>query len=221
MSIKYLALRLRGWLQSWGTHGTQYNRDTGFFPTKSAIAGLCASALGIGRGSPGEPGFLEQFNRLKMDVLRKRKPHPRWEGETIDINLLSDYHTVRDTKKAGGGSKDCHPYTCFFLTDADFGVILEGEEDFLNRVGDALRDPKWILYFGRKCCLPSGPVYQGVYTTREEAEREFTEAGAGIMTQRDTEEFTEGNDNIFDVPLSFARADRRYAKRRVYTGPYK
>jgi len=43
----YLALRIKGLLQSWGSHTHEDYRDTYSFPTKSAIVGLIGNAKGL------------------------------------------------------------------------------------------------------------------------------------------------------------------------------
>jgi hypothetical protein len=45
-----------------------------------------------------------------------------------------------------------------YLADASFLVALQGLPDTIRRCADALQDPKWPIYLGRKSCPPSMPV---------------------------------------------------------------
>ena len=65
----FLALHLKGPLQSWG-FDSQYNRrNTGLMPTKSAIAGICCAALGYARGTEKEHKFLSSFGKVRMTAI--------------------------------------------------------------------------------------------------------------------------------------------------------
>ncbi len=104
----YLALRLKGPLQSWG-FDSQYNRrNTGLMPTKSAIAGICCAALGFTRGSKKEQLFLASFGKVPMIAIAI--PHNGTKKE-LPVRRLQDYHTIQNTKTAEGKSKECH-ITC-------------------------------------------------------------------------------------------------------------
>ena len=69
MLTKFLALRLSGVLQSWGYNSEYTYRNTGLFPTKSAVLGLCCAAKGLNRGSDEEREFLEAV----ADCLRSQR----------------------------------------------------------------------------------------------------------------------------------------------------
>ena len=45
-----------------------------------------------------------------------------------------------------------------YLLDARFGVLIEGPAALLEEIAAALRNPKWGVWLGRKCCLPASPV---------------------------------------------------------------
>jgi hypothetical protein len=83
-----------------------------------------------------------------------------------------DYHTVgagigivkadgKGIKRTGGGKSDppeTLPTRRYYLCDASFLVALQGHPDLVQLVADALQDPHWPVYLGRKCCPPSMPV---------------------------------------------------------------
>lgn len=209
-----LALRLEGPMQSWGCDSQFNRRDTGFIPTKSGVAGMCCAALGHDRGSDAEQRFLESFNRLVMTAFAI----PRAPGlNEVSIRRLTDYHTVQNTRTADGKNKDCHITHRTYLLDASFGVLLEGVRVFLQPLAQALADPVWGIWLGRKTCIPSAPVLVGLYNTQDEALH--AQVGnrplSSFTRQQDVSFFSEGRDSLSDNALSFASSARRFAPRRV------
>lgn len=138
-----LLIRLAGPMQAWGTQSRFDMRDTGLEPSKSAVVGLLAAALGRARGEP-----IDDLASLNMGV---RVLH---EGV-----LSHDYHTVLDVPKASGAAPDTVVSQRYFLADAEFLVALQhGERGRLARLDDALRRPRWPLYLGRRAFPPTAPI---------------------------------------------------------------
>jgi len=50
----------------------------------------------------------------------------------------------------------------FYLADAVFMAVLEGEPELLSVLDDALRRPHFPLFLGRRSCPPVGPVPLGL-----------------------------------------------------------
>src|SRR5437016_6166056 len=149
----FLTLRLEGPLQSWG-FDSQYNRrNTGLMPTKSAIAGMCCAALGLPRGSDKEHKFLASFRTVRMTAIAI--PRKRVKKE-LPVRRLQDYHTVRNTRRATGAiNDDCVLTHRQYLTDAAFGVLLEGDAVLLAEIASGLANPQWGIWLGRTTCIPS------------------------------------------------------------------
>lgn len=219
---KYLALRLLGPLQSWG-FDSQYNRrNSGLMPTKSALAGMCCAALGFGRGSEEERMFLADFVVVRMTtiaiprVVEHGFANPAKKMK-LSVRRLQDWHTVQNTKRADGGMKDCHITYRQYLTDASFGVLIEGDAVVLKQIAEALADPKWGVWLGRKTCIPSAPVLAGLCESRNEALRLLIgeEPLESFTRQEDAESFAEGRDSLPDQPVSFASDGRLFAPRRI------
>lgn len=212
----FLALRLEGPLQSWGFDSLYNRRNTGLMPTKSAVAGMCCAALGLPRGSDGENGFLIKFNALKMTALAI----PRiCHGTELPVRRLRDYHTVQDTRKASGAiSNDCVLTDRQYLTDAAFGVLLEGDTAFLEGIAAAIADPVWGLWLGRKTCMPSAPIFAGLKENLDDALHLIIDKPIeSYARQEEVDDFTEGRDSLPDSPVSFAAERRLFAPRRVRT----
>ncbi|HPY94759.1 MAG TPA: type I-E CRISPR-associated protein Cas5/CasD [Clostridia bacterium] len=196
-----LLLRLTAPLQAWGVQSKFDRRDTQRAPTKSAVIGMLAAALGLKRDSARVP---ELAARLRFGVRVDRAG-----------SLLRDYHTAASAKSA----YVTHRY---YLCDALFLVGLEGEEGLLRELEAALRAPWFPLYLGRRSCPPAGPLVLGIREgrgLREALENEpLLRASAGVDTLRLLLEGGEGDAPGYlqqDQPLSFNPARRLYDYRRV------
>lgn len=214
---RFLALRLEGPMQSWG-FDSQYNRrNTGLMPTKSAIAGMCCAALGLSRGCGAEQEFLSAFKWVKMTAIAMPRKNKR--GKDNPVRRLQDYHTVQNTRTAEGKIKDCHITHRQYLTDAAFGVVLEGNAAVLEKIADALADPVWGLWLGRKTCIPTAPVLAGLKGTEPEALRLLIGENPldSFVQQVEIRNFEEGRDSLPDAPVSFASDRRLFSPRRVLT----
>jgi CRISPR system Cascade subunit CasD len=212
----WLTLRLEGPLQSWG-FDSQYNlRKTSMMPTRSGIFGLFCAALGADRGSAEEQRILGSLAKVKMTTIAIPR---KVRGRSLPMRRITDYHTVMGTRKADGGLKDCHITHRYYLADAAFGVLLEGILGNLQEVAQGLQDPRWGLWLGRKCCVPSAPVLVGLFQERETAIRSLLgdEPIEAFTRQEEVSEFSEGRDSLVDLPLSFHPARRRFTLRRVRT----
>lgn len=213
----YLALRLEGSLQSWG-FDSQYNRrNTGLMPTKSAIAGMCCAALGHHRGSEEERAFLLLFGAVSMTTIAIPRKGTK---KDLSVRRLQDYHTVQNTRRASGAiNNDCVLTHRQYLSDASFGVLLEGETVLLKQIADALENPVWGVWLGRKTCVPTAPVLAGLKADRDDALRLLIgEKSLDMFTrQEDVKDFADGRDSLPDMPGSFASDRRVFSPRRVIT----
>lgn len=217
----FLALRLEGPLQSWG-FDSQYNRrNTGLMPTKSAIAGICCAALGYGRGTKQEQEFLASFTNVRMTAIAiPRTIEKRDKQHKLAVRRLQDYHTVQNTRRATGAiNTDCVLTYRQYLTDAAFGVLLEGDAKVLAAIADALANPVWGVWLGRKSCIPTTPVLAGLRASRDEAVQLLIgDASLGeYARQVEAENFADGRDSLPDMPVSFASERRTFSPRRVVT----
>lgn len=241
----FLALRLESPLQSWG-FDSQYNRrNTGLMPTKSAIAGMCCAALGYPRGCEEEKEFLEAFSKVRMTSISIPR---QITTKDLSVRRLQDYHTVgggydpdnpaerhcitvtaKDKKPKARDKQTVVTYRQY-LSDASFGVLLEGDADLMGKLAIALADPKWGVWLGRKTCLPSAPVLAGfkgewdkvrhlVKETQEDALHYLIGKKPIELFTRQVEldNFTDGRDTLPDTPVSFATEHRLFSPRRVRT----
>ena len=52
----------------------------------------------------------------------------------------------------------------WYLQDASFLVVLQTAESWQQRIMDAMAAPVWCMYLGRKNCVPSRPVWDGIHS---------------------------------------------------------
>lgn len=161
---QYLIFQLHGPMASWGVDAPGEVRHSHELPSRSALLGLLAAALGIRRD---EEERLNDFNQHYAFLLCASK-EPRW---------ARDYHTVqmpKEVRKARYFSRreelrDPELLSALiskrdYYTDAWWMVALEQTPDApysLEQLQDALQHPVFPLYLGRKShplALPLAPL---------------------------------------------------------------
>lgn len=223
-----LALLLDGPMQSWGHASRFERRTTALHPTRSAVFGLISAALGIDKHGPGEAAQLARFAALRVTTAKLDKRDRR--GEKLPIQRLEDYHTVTGIRRASGKVDDDATVQTYrhYLLDARFGVLLEGSAALLEEIATALRNPKWGLWLGRKCCLPASPIFVALGPDSAQAWSELLRrAGyAGTETRAQFDQVIEvtagdpGADMIEDTPVAFgAPLGERHASRFIRRVP--
>lgn len=206
-----LVLRLAGPLQSWGAHSRFSRRETEPLPTKSGILGLLAAARGMRRTDP-----TEDLLGLELAVRTEQQGVP-----------LRDFHTAHHQI-----SGKAMPLTDrYYWSDAVFTAYIGGERSMLEGLAEALRDPKYPLYLGRRSCVPEGrmvlaltddSVADAVLRTPwspgfsgRRANRHV--ASVFLPVQADLSVFPDAvaSKELSDVPLSWDPELRRYGSRMV------
>ena len=133
---KVLVLRMAGPMQSWGSSSRFTRRSTEAFPTKSGILGLLAAAQGRRRTDP-----IEDLAQLRVAVRVDQR------GE-----LLRDFHT------AHRGSESMPLSERYYRADAAFAGFVEGPNDLIDGLSQAILRPAFPLYLGRRSCPPTMPL---------------------------------------------------------------
>lgn len=220
--MKSVLLRLEGPLQAWGTQGRFSIRDTEAEPSKSGVLGLVGAALGMSRDDDAQ---LSALAGLRMATRVDREGVP-----------LRDYHTAGGGRFRGvdfevNGAAGTVLTDRHYLADASFLVALGGDDAVVERVAAALRNPVWPLFLGRKACVPSTPIFEGVFDgapeeavkrhpLRAEAGRAADEREAASPKLRLVLEAAPelpGARPRSDVPVSFRLYARQHARRFVTT----
>lgn len=207
--MKFLALRMSGALQSWSPTSRFTTRTAGSFPTLSGTLGIVASAMGFDRDNP------EGLTKLEGLTLAVR----------IDASgtVLRDYHTVEYKK----GEKKLTDR--FYLQNAKFYALLyspQGQDGLLHEIESALRQPKNILFLGRKSCPPSESIIVGVIEADNVSDaleslplmQSETEAGEASEVRLDAWIPGDSGSEITlvpDVPVSFDSRRREHTSRVI------
>lgn len=229
-------------MQSWGFASRFTRRTTALHPTKSGVAGLLAAALGYDKHGADEPAQIARLAALTCTTVTLPKPGKR---EELPILRLSDYHTVAFTAEADVSpsrrrkllAKANYPISAedrgsemlptdrHYLLDSRFGVLLEGEADFLAEIATALQNPRWGLWLGRKCCIPASPLLAGIGTSAAEALKLLL-SRCGLDESLSLEHFDHVIENpsedaadaewLTDQPVAFGAAiGQRHEPRRI------
>ncbi|MFJ5726392.1 type I-E CRISPR-associated protein Cas5/CasD [Streptomyces sp. NPDC093149] len=170
-------LRLTGPMQSYGTSSQWEERATRSRPTKSAVVGLVANALGLSIDAPlhdlTQMVFAVRADRPGQQMADEQTagggrfpptgptaPNPdHWYGAPRDPDM-SPEGTLRASRKKG--SRDPVLITKHYLIDAAFLAGLSTENTQLaHTIDTALRQPARLLFLGRHCCPPARPVAHG------------------------------------------------------------
>jgi len=221
----FLALLLDGPLQSWGSESRFQRRTTGLHPTKSGVVGMLCAAMGLAKGSVQEREVLPELAKLEMTSIVI--PRERSNGP-IPVLRVEDFHTVLGTRRASGvENTDPVVTNRQYLADARFGLILEGDRRLLERVGDALKDPRWGVWLGRKSCVPAEPIYRGLFDDDTEAQHALIgdRPVRKYTTIKEARDFAQGTDSLRDQPVSFGDGTssgpekREFAMRRIRLEP--
>jgi CRISPR system Cascade subunit CasD len=224
MPLASLALCFDAPMQSWGQRSRFVVRDTAAEPTKSGVVGLIAAALGIGRN---DDAAIAELAQLRMGVRVDR------EG-TVE----RDYHTVQNVPDTEGKHNRGVESWRYYLADALFLTVIEGQETELRRLHQALANPRWPLYLGRRAFLPArsivgrgdqpgtirSPIEEVLATypwlENQPHIRSAAERGEPrwLRTVTDTSAADPAAELRNDYPLSFAAGNRRHGPRFVRTG---
>jgi len=160
----FLVFQLQGVMASWGDIAVGEHRPSQGHPSKSAVLGLLAAALGIER--------QDDELHIRLDKQLGFAVCVRAAGE-----LLRDYHTIQ----VPAGKRDYASRRDELLTDKLNLKTILSQRDYrmdafyqvaiwckqnnanftLDELQVALKQPKYTLYLGRKSCpvnLPLNPV---------------------------------------------------------------
>ena len=163
---KYLVFRLYGPMASWGDVAVGTYRPTFDHPSKSAVMGLLAAAIGIRRDEEVELRKLAESYNFAVRV-------------DASGSMLRDYHTSQVPSSGSGRNKkhfatrkdelaapqkDMNTIlsTRDYYCDAVYSVCLWSKSDevpySLENMAQKLKEPEFVLYLGRKSCPLAMPI---------------------------------------------------------------
>lgn len=200
-----LLLRLSGPLQSWGVSSRFVNRSTSSYPTKSGVIGLLAAA----EGRPRESSVTDLVG-LRFGVRTDQVG-----------SVLRDFQTETDWR-----TNKAKPLTNrYYLQDYRFLAAVEGPTEVLEGLDDALRNPVFPLYLGRRSCPPGERISLGLVEeplvsalqssdwTAAEWYRKKQPREVHLPVSRDILTGESADELVRDTPVSFDPRNRRYELR--------
>ncbi len=166
---EYLVFRLYGPIASWGEIAVGENRHSFSYPSKSAIIGLLASALGYKREEE------EKHNALTNSVSFGVKVY------SSGI-LLRDYHTIQtppskvkviySTRKDELRDKlelNTILSSRDYRMEALYDICIWKKKDSIDLVTmqQKLNEPIFSLFLGRKSCVLASPLFASLVNTED------------------------------------------------------
>lgn len=143
MSEATIKMVLEGAFASWCVDLPKRYRPTNETPSRDAIVGLIACALGRTTDDPNHD--LEGI----QIVLGQ------WSIEGV----VEDYHTISNAITYGGKPGRNAITHREYVTNPRYEIYVTGPSEVINMIAEALSFPRWPLYLGRKACVPSRPVF--------------------------------------------------------------
>lgn len=220
---EYLLVQLYGPLASWGDIAVGEVRPSFERPSKSAVLGLAAAALGLRRDEE------EKQRRLARDY-----------GYAVEVQSfgqpLRDYHTVQRPPQRKGADyasrraellavpkEDLATTLSYrdYWQDASYIACLWAKGDApiypLAEMAAALQRPHFVLYLGRKSCPPALPL-QPQIVVADSVAHAFNGAmfkDAEFLAHiRGGERVRFGDESLGDSALKLVRRDQPDSRRR-------
>jgi len=177
--MQFLIFRLYGPMASWGEAAPGEVRPTDLRPTRSALLGLLAAALGVDRKDEEahtclaeELDFGLRLHSAGVPVVdyhtsQLRKPSARWRPATRAEQLDEAPHKLVTVLSR-------RDYRCDALVDVAVWLESTTPRFSLKDLEAALRRPVFTLYLGRKACPPGLPLFPALVdadTLREAFEK--------------------------------------------------
>lgn len=230
---QYLIGRIYGPMAAWGDIAVGEFRPHNAHPSRTAIFGLIAAALGYRRADEARHIAMHQALKLavRLDargtVLRdyhttqvppqQRKVYYQTRREELQASKLNTILSTRD-------------YRCDSLVTI---AIQSTESDYsLTEIAAALREPKLPLYLGRKSCPLAWPIHPQIIEANDlvEAYAQYKPIPAELAEELDNladlinaEEYMlyweKGIDTQTQPDMSYPRQDRLLSRKRWQYAP--
>jgi len=146
-------------------------------PTKRAITGMLGAALGIERGDPSL-GMLNDNITVKYTTFDKAT---KTTNKNARVTTFMDFQTIRPMPgntfynikggKITGDAQNSMIKHVEMVTDTVFYVYVGSENrNLLRRIYEALLDPVFPMYFGKRRCIPNRRISEPDFTLLSEEE---------------------------------------------------
>lgn len=198
--MKTLILKTEG-ISAYGLQTFDVHRRANHFPTRSAIVGLLAAALGITRK---EQQALYELSEQVTTAVQVNQA-----GEK-----MMDYHTVQNFRSPNGKiQKGTKPTYREYWCDSEHTFAISADTSLINELEVAVKAPQFTLFQGRKSCPLTRPLYESVLDESNPAIalKKFGNKGQ-IFSD------IEGENQVAQLQVrdKLTLAPRKYAMRMVY-----
>ncbi len=161
----FLTMQLFAPLVSWGDVAVGEERPSLPHPTKSAILGIVAAALGYDRAAEQQHGDLHRRFRIGFRIDHSGSLLADWQTvQTIRRPELQKLRKANPFFTRYDLLKSRNPYTItsrrFYFVDALAATVLEDcqrSDPALAQIAERLERPHFAPYLGRRCCSPALP----------------------------------------------------------------
>lgn len=145
--MKTLTIRLAAPLQSYGDEATFARRTSSDHPSKSAVIGMLAAALGYRRDDPR----ITALNDLAFSLRVDQPGRMMTEFQTVEWKAGTRKLSYRD-----------------LLQDAVFVAAVGSDDaDLIDQLAQALRHPRFQLFLGRRANPIAGVVQYDVFDNKD------------------------------------------------------
>ncbi|KMT64538.1 type I-E CRISPR-associated protein Cas5/CasD [Catenovulum maritimum] len=145
--MQTLILKTEG-LSAYGLQTFDVHRKVNHFPTRSAVIGLLAAALGIERTNQ------QQLFELSENILVAVQVNNAGEK-------MMDYHTVQNFRSPDGKiQKGTKPTYREYWCDSEYTFAITAPSELIQKLICAVKAPKFTLFQGRKSCPLTRPLYE-------------------------------------------------------------
>lgn len=159
--MDYLVFRLYGPMASWGDIAIGESRHSHPGPTKAAVMGLVAAALGIKREQEAQHQALNRGYQMATAVQPGQLLRDYHTVQAPDSVGKFRYRTRRDELILGKERLGTVLSAREYRTDAEAWVALKPASDApfsLDALANALNNPIFVPYLGRKACPLAAPM---------------------------------------------------------------
>ncbi len=218
--MQFLVFQLQAAMASWGDVAVGEYRGSRDAPGIAALIGLLGAALGVRREDEPTHAALQDGFRFAVGVVDSGQ-------------LLRDYHTAqvpsrsslkgrphatrRDELSFARHELNTILSTRDYRQEAACVVAVQAAAQAphtLEALAQALREPKFVLYLGRKCCPPAAPLAPSVLAA-ESAHAAITAYLSTLQPQRPLRSLTwsDGVQAGLAAHASMPRKDRLIRRR--------
>jgi len=198
--MKTLILKTEG-MSAYGLQTFDVHRKVNHFPTRSAILGLLAAAMGFCREQHSQIFALSQKLQIAVQVNNA--------GQKI-----VDYHTVQNFRSPFGKiQKGTKPTFREYWCDSEHTFAITSDDNTIKQLEEKVNSPVFFLFQGRKSCPLTRPLFEAVVENENPA-------NALLHLSKQGQVFSDvaGDNQIASVQIRDLTTEqvRKYAMRNVY-----